>query len=56
MIVIEPQKVERRIILSALADSAVFEQVEQPVEADRGAPEGREIKCTSHVMSSIEQH
>jgi hypothetical protein len=35
-----------------LAGVAVFEHVEQPVEADGGTPEWRKIESTTHVLSS----
>ena len=49
---IELDQIERRIIFSRLADAAVLEHVEQPVEADGGAPIGRKVESTTHCGSS----
>src|SRR5437868_5162757 len=53
IIIAELDQVERRIILLALPERVVLEHVEQPVEADGGAPERRKIESTTHGMSSI---
>jgi len=50
-VVVELDEVERWIVLTA--EIAVLEHVEQPVEADAGAPEIAKVKCTAHVLSSI---
>src|SRR5579872_3285965 len=39
-------QVERRIIFLRLAERAVLEHVEQPIEANGGAPERRKVKST----------
>ncbi len=53
IVVAKLDQVERRIIFLALAGAAVLEHVEQPVEADGGAPIGRKVESTTHVLSSI---
>src|SRR5688500_12386226 len=48
VVVAELDQVERRVVLAGLAHRAVLEHVEQPVEADGGAPERREVECATH--------
>ena len=49
VVVAELDQVERRIILLRLRAAVVLEHVEQPVEADGGAPVGRKVESTTHV-------
>src|SRR6185437_5149944 len=44
-------QIEGRVIfLASLAEAVVLEHVEQPVEADSGTPERREIESTTHGL------
>src|SRR4029079_15414461 len=52
IVIAELDEVERRVFFRRVGATAVLEHVEQPVEADSGAPIGRKIKSTTHVMSS----
>jgi len=53
LVVAKLDQVERGVVLLGLAGAAVLEHVEQPVEADGGAPERRKVESTTHVLSSI---
>ena len=53
IVVAELDQVERRIVFLALTGAAVFEHVEQPVEADGRTTIGSKIKSTTHVLSSL---